>query len=140
MTNPTLAQRQIEVTQRATEAFNAGDLDFLAQAVTSDFVWRPAIGTLESREYRGIDAMRHYWRDLGESFDETRFETAECRTVAADTVVILGRLHATGHSSGAAVSGERGIVARFRGERIASMTSYPSWTETIRIAQAGAPA
>ena len=135
----TTEEHNVAVAKRLMDAFNAGDLDaslaLLKEEAHPDFVWKPAIAILDGGEYRGADGMRAYDEDFRASFQAQSFEPEFSRAIGTDTVLILGRLHGTGQQSGASVSGERGIVLRFRERKLASMASYPSHAEAIRVAE-----
>ena len=130
----------VDMARRGNEMFNARDFRRLAEIAHPDVVWRPAMGTLESRQYHGLDGMRRYQDDLGAGFRDLGFEIESLHEIGSDTVLMVGRLHGTGSSSGVTVSGERGVVIRFRDDKITSIESFPSVAHAREVAQEGAAA
>jgi ketosteroid isomerase-like protein len=132
------ANRHAELARRGVEMFNGRDFGHLSEIAHDDVVWRPALGQLEDREYRGLEGFVEYTRDIGASFQDERFEIESIRPVGDDAVIVFGRLHGTGARSGVAVSGERGVVIRFRDGKIAAMESFPSAAEALHAVEEGA--
>ena len=115
----------MDIARRGIELFNARDVERIAEIAHPDLVWRPAMGTLEGREYHGLDGIAQYRQDLDAGFRDIGFEIEAVEPIGSDTVLVIGRLYGTGFSSGVSVSGERGVVIRFRDDKITSIESFP---------------
>ena len=68
-----MSQENVEIVQRAVEAWNADDLDAFLAELDADVEWHPAIEPgLEGKAtiYRGPDGARKIWRqDRGEAWE-----------------------------------------------------------------------
>jgi len=96
-----MSQENVEIVRRALDAWNAGDFDKWMERMHPEIEWTPALVQLmEGPEtvYRGISGLRRYWDEMHAIWD-FRSETAKVHDLG-DTVLMLGRILATGRVSG----------------------------------------
>src|ERR1043166_207087 len=109
-----MAQQNVEVTERANDAFNRRDVDAFMECVTSDIEFTAAMsgavvgGSLTGRE--GIEAL---FADIRDTWEEHRMAIEVIRDLG-DRVVGLGRLEGRGRGSGVSVDVPLAVVSDFR--------------------------
>lgn len=79
-----MSEENVELTIRATDAFNQRDVEAAIALWDEEGVWYPAIETLTEgrRAYRGHAEMRQYYRDLAEFAEESHVEWSGFVTLA----------------------------------------------------------
>jgi ketosteroid isomerase-like protein len=127
-----------EAVRRALEALNRRDFDAAFSLYAPDVVFELApggIGVLQGGRVMGREAARKTWEDLTESFADFEFESQDFhdlgRGVTFDVLVQRGRPH----GSDAFVETRAGVVAIWRDERIARVTTYEDVAEARAAAE-----
>ncbi len=123
-----MSQENLEIVQRAIEAWNADDLDAFLAELDSDLEWHPSIEPgLEGKAtvYRGHDGARKAWGEYrGEAWERLISRPQEFRDLG-ESVLMLGQIDFTARSTGIEFSQEVGSLFEFRGGRsFAAATSY----------------
>jgi ketosteroid isomerase-like protein len=76
-----MSQQNVEVAQRAFEAFNRGDVDALVEQVDPEVEWYPEFQTMmlggEAREFRGHEGARAALREWYEVLAEIHLEIVD---------------------------------------------------------------
>jgi ketosteroid isomerase-like protein len=108
-----MSQENVELSRALIEAFNAHDVEAMVRFVHPEIEWLPAIEAEVAGEpevYRGPDAVREYFtRVIPEYWEDYRFDITDSRDLG-DQVLLVGRFHARGTSSGAETSFEGAAV------------------------------
>ena len=126
-----MSQEDVELTRRAYEAWNDGDLDWMLDHMTEDFEFRPGLGFADiDAVVRGKDGWRRFsemWREAWEDITVSveRIEDLDGRIVALLT--FDGR----GKGSGVEVSIRVGQVATVREGQVSKLTSIAGWDEAL---------
>ena len=122
---------------RSYAALARRDLDFVAQVffhADTALEFGDDVGPDYDRRYQGralaFDAYRRWLEEWG----EMRREPAGF-VDRGDVVVVLGKEHVRGESSGLEIERELGQVLRLRGGAVAELTEYRTWDEALRAAQ-----
>jgi ketosteroid isomerase-like protein len=126
-----MSQENVDLTVRATDAFNRRDVEAAAALWDADGVWYPALEALtEGRTaYRGPAGWRQYIRDLAEFAEESIAEWSELHDLG-DRVLCVGRLSMR-FSSGVALDQELACVYTWRRGKLVEARGYMSRAEAL---------
>ena len=128
-----MSQENIEVAQRAIDAFNRSEVDAFSALTTPDFEWFPSMGAIEGEIFRGREGIEKYFENLGNAWDGFHIRPGRFRDHAA-LVIMLGRLEGRGKGSGVPVDSSLGMVFDFRGVAIARIRGFLDHGEALRAA------
>jgi len=132
-----MSQANVEITKRGIDAFNRRDVKALADVVTPDFEWFPALpSTVEGERflgYRGREGIETYFGDVRSTWEELRVLGEEFCDLG-DSVVLLGRADGRGRGSRVEVDMPLGVIYDFRDGRISRVRTYLDHGEALRAA------
>jgi ketosteroid isomerase-like protein len=129
-----VSQEQVEIAEKAMDAFNTRDLDAFTHSMTSDIEWLPALERgLDGRGYVGHEGVAAYFANLEATWDELRFRADEYRDLG-DQVLALGHIGGRGTRGGVPVDAPMGIVFDFRGLEISRARSFLDHGEALNAA------
>jgi ketosteroid isomerase-like protein len=132
-----MSQGNLEIAKRGIDAFNRRDVEALADVVTRDFEWFPALpSTVEGERfsgYRGREGIETYFEDVRVTWEGLRVLGNEFRDLG-DSVVLLGRADGRGRGSGVEVDMPLGVIYDFRDGRISRVRTYLDHGEALRAA------
>jgi ketosteroid isomerase-like protein len=129
-----MSQENVEIVKRLADAFGGGELDIIAELVTPDFAWLPAISqAFDGGDYRGREGFERWFVDLRGTFGEIRPLGEDFRDLG-DRVLMLGRIEGQGKGSGVPVAAPLGWVVDFRGEKVSRVRAYLDHGEALRAA------
>jgi ketosteroid isomerase-like protein len=95
-----MSEENVELTNRAYEAFNRRDLDAFLALVDPGVEFTTRYMEMEGdRSYRGHEGVREWWRTLLGIFPDFMLEVLEVRDLG-DTVIAPLRIHGHGLESG----------------------------------------
>jgi ketosteroid isomerase-like protein len=95
-----MSEENVELTNRAYEAFNRRDLDAFLALVDPEVEFTTRYLEMEAdRSYRGHEGVREWWRTLLGIFPDFMLEVLEVRDLG-DTVIAPLRVHGHGLESG----------------------------------------
>jgi ketosteroid isomerase-like protein len=117
-----MSQENVEVAQRAIEAWNRLDLDAFMTAWHPEAEWRPAFpkGTEGTGGvFRGHDGIREAWRNVRAAWSVYQVEPQEVRMVD-DSLLVLGRIFARGETSEIEIDSDWSAVLRYRDDKVIS--------------------
>jgi ketosteroid isomerase-like protein len=126
-----MSQENVEIVNRAIDAFNERDVGAFEDLVTPDLAWLPV--TPEGDLYRGRDAIERYFAGAGDAWEEVRVVAEEYRDLG-DRVLILGRFEALGKGSGIPVSTPQATIFDLLHGRISQIRSYLDQDDARRAA------
>lgn len=118
-----LPSENVEVAERAIDAFNGVDVDRFVLLATEDFEWSPSMVAIEGETFRGDEGIRAYFASLGESWEEFRILPGTFRDLPG-VVVMLGSLRGRGKNSGVTVDASLGMVFDLREGRISRIRGF----------------
>ena len=85
-----MSQENVEIVERAMNAFNRRDVEGFVESATSDFEWLPAMGaTVERDSFLGREGAEKYFEELHDTWEEVRLAAQELRDLG-DAPSILG--------------------------------------------------
>jgi ketosteroid isomerase-like protein len=121
--------------ERGLDAYNRRDPDGFAAMWTPNCEWHPFLTARVEGDpgYHGHNGLRAWFEDVDEMFSEVHAVLEEVREVG-DRIVALGRMDATGRSSGAEVTSEIGWVFEMKGEKCRRGWAYTTHAEALRAA------
>jgi ketosteroid isomerase-like protein len=129
---PRVSHRNMEIAERALDAFNQRDFDALAELTTQDFEFFPGmVGALDGSSFRGREELEAYFRELHDTWEEVRLVAEESRDLG-DVVLIFVRVEGRGRGSGVPVSAHQALAYDFRGRRISRLRAYLDRDEALR--------
>lgn len=88
----------------------------------------------EAGIYRGLEAVRRYFGEFTESFDEFSFEAENFIDLGEDRVLILFRLRTRGKGSGAMVEARPGWIETIRAGKVVRLETYLDRREALAAA------
>ena len=129
-----MSEENVELTLRATDAFNRRDVEAAIALWDEEGVWYPAIEILTEgrRTYRGHAELRQYYRDLAEFAEESHVEWSEVRDLG-DRVLTLGQLSMR-FASGVELDQEGGCLFTWRNGKLLEARPYMSRAEALEAA------
>jgi ketosteroid isomerase-like protein len=131
-----VAASNVELVQRAFEAFSERDLDAALAVMHPDVEFLPVTANLTTggMPYRGHAGLAKYMEDIGRVWDELRIYPREFRE-NGDCVVALGRIH--GRGGGMIIDRPTGWVWKMRDGKIAWIRVFTSHEEALGAAGLG---
>ncbi|MBA3261241.1 MAG: nuclear transport factor 2 family protein [Thermoleophilaceae bacterium] len=113
-----MPSERVDITKRGIDAYNAGDLEAVADFLHEDVVAVVSDGMANAGVYRGHEGfarMVSHWNDAWEDF---RLEIVEL-IEEGDAVIVPVVQHGRGRGSGIETSMTAVHLLRFRGDRVA---------------------
>ncbi len=120
-----MSRENVEVVRRSWEALEDGGIDATAEFWHPDIEWRAVEGALDDvGVFSGRDAMRRYYEEWLEMFDEFRAELEEVIFATGDRVG--GVVHTAGRARGSErwVEGRYAVIYTVRDRRIVRGREY----------------
>jgi ketosteroid isomerase-like protein len=127
-----MSRENVEVVQRAYEAFNSPDrVKALAELSDDDLEFVSVLTAVDADDatYRGPASWATYFARMDEIWDDWR--DLEVFDAGGDRVVAIFRLAGTGKTSGARVDHQIGLAYRMRGGKLWRMRSYVDPVEAL---------
>lgn len=128
-----MASENVEIVQRATEAFNRRDVDGFAALCTPEVEIVPMRAALEETIYRAPDAVQRFFTESDQAWEHLIVETDEIQDLG-ERVLAQGTLVARGRASGAEVEMKLGWVFEFDGGLIAAIHTHASREDALETA------
>jgi ketosteroid isomerase-like protein len=128
-----MSRENVEVVERAIDAFSRGDAQAFAALVTPDLEWVTGLGAIEGEIFRGHAGVETYFGRLSTAWDTFHFLAEEYRDLG-DTVLVLGRLQGRGRGGGVPVDSPVGAVWDLRGGEIWRLRAYLDHDKAVEVA------
>ena len=128
-----MSQANVEIVEKAIEAFNLRDLDMLAALSDEDVEFVSVMAAVEagSATFRGPETWTRYFETMDESWDGWRVEGHEVLDAGDAHVAATFAIVGTGRRSGAPVKHEIGVVYTLRDGRLRRLRSYADPAEAL---------
>lgn len=129
----------VEFIERAIAAFNARDLDTLAEICHDDFEFHSVLAAVDADEatYRGPDSWVRYFAVMDEMWDEWRVAEPRITDAGDNRLVCLLRLAGRGSLSGVPVDRPIGMTYELRDGQVWRMQAYREQAEALRAVGLG---
>jgi ketosteroid isomerase-like protein len=126
-----------EVVRRQFEAFRLG-LDAAAEFWHSDIDWRAVEGAADDvGVIKGHDALRRYYQDWLDTFDDLRADVEEVIFEADERVAVAVRHSGRGKASGVTTQGRYYVVCTVKDGLIVSGREYETTEKALEAARRG---
>jgi ketosteroid isomerase-like protein len=124
-----MSQENVELTYRATDAFNRRDLDAFLALVDDDVEYVPRAVVIEG-SYHGHDGIRRWWENLFDVWPDLTTQLVEVRDLGDLTVAAV---HFRGQGAGSDIPWDETFwqVARWRGGKCVWMGSFDTRAEAL---------
>jgi ketosteroid isomerase-like protein len=129
-----MSQENVEIVRLAYERINRGDIEGFVELCTTDLEFRDLPELPGSGLHIGHDALRAWWAQVLDAFDELRFEAVEFIDAGGDRVVLVIRAMGRGRGSGAKVELDASNVATLRDGKISKHFSYSDHADALEAA------
>jgi ketosteroid isomerase-like protein len=128
-----MSRENVEIVRRQFAAFERGGLDAVAAYWDPDIDWRAVEGAADDiGVINGPDALRAYYDDWLETFDELRAEVGEALFEDGDRVAVAVHNSGRGRASGVVTRGRYYVVCTVREGLIVSGQEYDSRDRALR--------
>jgi ketosteroid isomerase-like protein len=127
-----MSQENVEVLRQQFDAFKSGNLDVVAKFWHSDIDWRAVKGAADDVGImRGTQALRQYYEDWLETFDELQAEVEEVIYESDELCAVV--VHNSGRPRGSSslVQGRYYVVCKVRQRLIVSGREYETRSEAL---------
>src|SRR5215207_5618626 len=131
-----MSQESVEIVRAQFAAFEHDGLDAVAAYWHPDIDWRAVEGAADDvGVISGPDALRGYYEDWLETFDELRAEVGEVLFEDGDRVAVAVHNSGRGRASGVATRGRYFVVCTVREGLIVSGREYDSRKQALQAAR-----
>ena len=131
-----MSQENVAIVRDAAAAFNRGGLDAWLEYWTDDIDYRAVEGALDDRgPMHGKDAVRAYFQDWLDTFDDLKAEPLELIDAADEQVVTVLRFGGRAKLSGVEADLTFAVVYTLRDGKVARGREY--WTRDEALEAAG---
>ena len=120
-----MSQENVDIVQRAFEAWNRGDIEGYIAHLCSDVEAVPMGAALEGEVWRGHDEVRAWWQTHPEVWEALSIWAEEFEQVDDELLLVSGRWEAVARS-GVEMSVPATWVFGFRDDKIAYWQAYTS--------------
>ncbi len=135
-----MSQEDVDRIHAGLDALNRRDLDGMLAGIQPDAELVPVRAVLEGIVYRGHDGLRRWLADMAEDWDDLRIEPQEVRDLDGGRVLVLGRFHARGKSSGVNLDQPAAWICELTDSKIARIRFYADGDAALGAAGPAAPA
>jgi ketosteroid isomerase-like protein len=125
---------QVDATKLAeslTEAMNRFDPDAVLALVDPEIEFHSRLAALPGHAYKGRQGLRDYFRDVGETFADPRWEVDEIVGWQGGDLVLVIRTVAQGRESGLPIDSLTSQVWSFREGKLWRVTTYRTKAEAL---------
>src|SRR5829696_6297344 len=127
-----MSQENVDAVRRMHQAFADGGLDAMVEFWDPDIDWRAAEGALDDvGEMHGPVAVRRYFQDWLDTFDDISVVVEELRDVGDDRVVAIQRVNARAKLSGAEADLRYAAVCTVHDGKVVRVQEYLSIDEAL---------
>jgi ketosteroid isomerase-like protein len=134
-----MSKEDVDTIRTGLDALNRRDLDAMLANLQPDAEMVPLRAVLDGTVYRGHDGLRQWLADMAEDWDDLRIETEELRDLQGGRVLVLGRFHARGKSSGVNLDHRAAWICEVAGGRMARIRFFEDAAAALRAAASPAP-
>ena len=131
-----MSQGNVEIVQRAIDAFNRRDFGVLAELSHEELEFVSVLTAVDAAgsTYRGTNAWENYFAVMDQTWDEWRVENIELFDGGDDRVACVFQLVGKGKASGVPVEQMVGLAYRIREGKLWRMRSYREPAEALEAA------
>lgn len=134
-----MSQEDVDTIRTGLDALNRRDIDGMLANLQPDAEMVPLRAVLDGTVYRGHDGLRQWLADMAEDWDDLRIETEELRDLQGGRVLVLGRFHARGKSSGVNLDQPAAWICETAGGKMARIRFFEDAAAALSAAGPAAP-
>ena len=128
-----MSQENVEVVRRGFQAFADGGLDAMAEFWDPDIDWRAAEGAIDDvGEMHGPVAVRRYFQDWIDTFDDFRVVAEELRDLGDDRVLSILRVTGRAKLSGTETELRFALVSTVRNGKVVRAREHLSVEDALK--------
>jgi ketosteroid isomerase-like protein len=128
-----VSQENADVVRRAFEAGARGDVDAAAEFWDPNIVWLAAEGAIDDvGEMRGLAAVRRYFQEGFDTFDDLSLVAEEVRDVGDERVLSIQRLKGRAKLSGIEIEMRYASVNTLRDGKVVRVREYLSVEDALK--------
>jgi ketosteroid isomerase-like protein len=120
----------LEAVKRIYDELESGS-EGLSALLHPDFELHMQTVFLDGKAYRGARGFSNWRRDMGELFEEDRFQPVGLRFAGRDRWVVLGRFHFKGAEDGDELDVPLAHVFEQRDRKLARVTAYSEISDAL---------
>src|SRR5947199_1187241 len=129
-----MSEANVEIAERANDAFNRRAVDAFMEYVTSDVEFNSAMsGTVAGGSLRGREGGEALFADIRDTWEEHRLVIEVIRDLG-DRVLGLGRLEGRGKASGVSVDVPLAVISDYRNGKVWRTRTFLDHGEALRAA------
>ena len=129
-----MSEANVEIAERANDAFNRRAVDAFMEYVTSDVEFNSAMsGTVAGGSLRGREGVEALFADIRDTWEEHRLVIEVIRDLG-DRVLGLGRLEGRGKASGVSVDVPLAVISDYRNGKVWRTRTFLDRGEALRAA------
>ena len=132
-----MSQADVETIRSGLAALNRRDVEGMVATLRPDAELVPLRAVLDGTVYRGHDGLRRWLADMAEDWDDLRIECDELRGLAGSRVLVLGRFHARGKSSGVRLDQPAAWICELSDGKVARIRFFADATAALEEAESG---
>jgi ketosteroid isomerase-like protein len=130
-----MSQENLEIVRLAYERLNAGSLDGFLELCVAEIEFRDLPALPDAGVYIGRDAVRRWWAQMLDSFEEgLRFEADQVIDAGDDRVVLANHGVGRGRGSGATVEMSFSSVLTLSEGKNAKLIVYSEHADALQAA------
>ena len=130
-----MSQENVAVVEAALTAYARGGIDALAEYWTDDIDHRAIEGALDDPgPMQGKEAVRAYYQDWADTFDQLTVEPIEMIDAGEDQVVSVSQLRGRAKQSGIETNLTYAVLTTIRDGKIARGREYSTREEALEAA------
>jgi ketosteroid isomerase-like protein len=127
-----MSSKSSDIVRKHFGAFESGGVDAAAEFWHSDIEWRAVEGAADDvGPIRGHDALRRYYEDWIDTFDELGAEVEEILFEADDGVAVVVRHSGRGRASGVPTAGRYYVACVVRDGQIVAGREYATRQQAL---------
>ena len=126
-----MSQENVEIVQKAIEAWNQREADLLLSYAAPEIEWMPAgPAAVESAVYRGHDEVANAYAAVWDTWDLFQFEGSQLRDLG-DSVLWLGQVKMRGRASQVELDEEFAAHWVVRDGKLIRIQAFLSWQDAL---------
>lgn len=130
-----MSQENEDLVRAFLEAFASRDIESILALWHTDAEWRPALtpGGIERNTYIGHEGVRRWLGEVAEAWETLEVIDPRIESVG-DRVLVLGRVRARGHTSGAEIEADLSQLWEIEDGKARRATGFMSHAEALEAA------
>ena len=119
-----MSEENVIVVKQALDAWSRRDADAVRALVTPDVEIHGALSAVESRVFRGREALEEFFAIADSVFDLLGVEVESIQELDEKRVLVLGRIQGRGRGSGLDLAGQWGSLWELKSGQICRLQTF----------------